>query len=144
MKSAQAAEAQGGKDCSALKAAQAAEAKAAAYRETPAQKRQRIAELQERARLFGDPVKQSAQAKVLERKWLRFLLVHGEEYGFDERKGPTVELVEHFVVYCFCTRDRVSAIDWALGHGRRIRVADSVHAGEVCLRVSEVQGMDGA
>jgi len=26
-------------------------------------------------------VKQSAQAKVLERKWLRFLLVHGEEYG---------------------------------------------------------------
>ena len=110
MKSAQAAEAQGGKDCSALKAAQAAEAKAAAYRETPAQKRQRIAELQERARLFGDPVKQSVQAKVLERKWLRFLLVHGEEYGFDERKGPTVELVEHFVVYCFCTRDRVSAI----------------------------------
>jgi len=44
-------------------------------------------------------VKQSAQAKVLERKWLRFLLVHGEEYGFDESTGPTVELVEKFVTY---------------------------------------------
>ena len=26
---------------------------------------------------------ESAQAKVLERKWLRFLLVHGEEYSFN-------------------------------------------------------------
>ena len=60
--------------------------------------------------LFGDPVKQSAQAKVLERKWLRFLLVHGEEYEFVARAGPTVELVEHFVTYAFCTRDLVSAI----------------------------------
>ena len=58
----------------------------------------------------GDSVKQSAQAKVLERKWLRFLLVHAEEYGFDESMGPTVELVEKFVTYSFCTRDRVSAI----------------------------------
>jgi hypothetical protein len=92
------------------KAAQQAEAAAVAHRETAEQKRQRIAKLEERARLFGDPVKQSVQAKVLERKWLRFLLVHGEEYGFDEREGPTVELVEHFASYCFCTRDRVSAI----------------------------------
>eukprot|EP00964_Phaeocystis_antarctica_P066925 scaffold40498_cov73-Phaeocystis_antarctica.AAC.2 len=30
---------------------------------------EQIAELEERAQLFGDPVKQSAQAKVLERKW---------------------------------------------------------------------------
>ena len=58
----------GGEDRSAMKAAQAAETKAAAHRETPAQKRQRIAELKERAELFGDPEKQSAQAKVLERK----------------------------------------------------------------------------
>ena len=69
----------GGKKASAMQVAQAAEAQAAAHRETPAQKRARIAELQERARLFGDPVKQSAQANVLERKWQRFLLVHGEE-----------------------------------------------------------------
>ena len=55
-------------------------------------------------------MKQSTQAKVLERKWLRFLLVHGDEYGFDEDVGPTVGLVEHFVTYCFCTRDRASAI----------------------------------
>ena len=56
-----------GQGGSALKAAQQAEAAAAAHRETAAQKRQRIAELEERARLFGNPVKQSAQAKVLER-----------------------------------------------------------------------------
>jgi hypothetical protein len=99
-----------GKARSALKVAKAAEAQAAAHRETPATKQQRVAELEERARLFGDSVKQSAQAKVLERKWLRFLLVHAEEYGFDESTGPTVELVEKFVTYSFCTRDRVSAI----------------------------------
>ena len=43
----------GGKKASAMQVAQAAEAQAAAHRETPAQKRARIAELQERARLFG-------------------------------------------------------------------------------------------
>ena len=100
----------GGKKASAMQVAQAAEAQAATHRETAAQKRARIAELQERARLFGDPVKQSAQAKVLERKWLRFLAVYGDEYGFDESVGPDVDLVKHFVTYCFCTRDRVSAI----------------------------------
>ena len=42
-------------------------------------------------------MKQSAQAKVLERKWQRFLLVHGETYKFVARVGPSVELVEHFV-----------------------------------------------
>ena len=62
---------------SMLNAAEQAEADAAAHRDTPEKKRQRIAELEERARLFGDPVKQSTQAKVLERKWLRFLLAHG-------------------------------------------------------------------
>ena len=86
-----------GKARSALKVAKAAEAQAASHRETPATKQQRVTELEERARLFGDSVKQSAQAKVLERKWLRFLLVHGEAYKFVARVGPTVELVEHFV-----------------------------------------------
>ena len=94
----------------ALRAARAAEIDAASHRPTAAQKQQQIAELEERAELFGDPVKQSAQAKVLERKWLRFLLVHGEAYKFVARVGPTVELVEHFVAYAFCTRDSVSAI----------------------------------
>ena len=55
----------------ALEAARAAETDAASHRATAAQKQQQIAELEERAQLFGDPVKQSAQAKVLERKWLR-------------------------------------------------------------------------
>ena len=98
---------EGGK---ALQAARAAELDAVSHRPTAAQKQQQIAELEERAVLFGDPVKQSAQAKVLERKWLRFLLVHGETYKFDARVGPSVELVEHFVAYAFCTRDSVSAI----------------------------------
>ena len=56
---------EGGK---ALQAARAAELDAASHRPTAAQKQQQIAELEERAVLFGDPVKQSAQAKVLERK----------------------------------------------------------------------------
>ena len=58
----------------ALEAARVAETEAASHRPTAAQKQKQIAELEERAQLFGDPVKQSAQAKVLERKWLRFLL----------------------------------------------------------------------
>ena len=46
----------------ALRAARAAEIDAASHRPTAAQKQQQIAELEERAVLFGDPVKQSAQA----------------------------------------------------------------------------------
>jgi hypothetical protein len=75
-----------GKARSALKVAKAAEAQAAAHRETPATKQQRVARARgEGEAVCGDSVKQSAQAKVLERKWLRFLLVHGEEYGFVRR-----------------------------------------------------------
>ena len=47
---------------------------------------------------------------MLERKWLRFLLVHAEESSFTACAGPSVELVKHFVTYAFCTRDLVSAI----------------------------------
>ena len=47
--------------------ARAAEVLAASLRETSADKQRRIAELEERARLFGDSVKQSAAAKKLER-----------------------------------------------------------------------------
>jgi archaellum component FlaD/FlaE len=65
--------------------AKKAEAEAAKHRQTPAKARARLEEIEERARLFGDSAKQSAQAKMLERKWLRFLLVHGAEYGFDEK-----------------------------------------------------------
>ena len=79
--------------------AEKAEAEAAKHRPTPQRKEERIAELEERARLFGDSAKQSAQANVLERKWLRFLLVHGKKYGFKEREGPTVELVKHFSLH---------------------------------------------
>ena len=67
-------------------------------------------ELEERARLYGDSVKQSAAAKALEKRWVRFVLVHGVQYGFKESQGPRVKLVEHFVTYCFCTRDKASAV----------------------------------
>ena len=90
--------------------AERAEAEAARHRPTPQQKEARIAEVEERARLLGDPVKQSAQAKVLERKWLRFLMVHGKTYGWNEKHGPTIALVEHFTSYCFTTRQYRSAI----------------------------------
>ena len=93
-----------------MAAARAAKALAASHRETAASKERRIEELEERARLFGDSVKQSAAAKKIERKWLRFLLVHGVKYGFKESRGPTVKVVEHFVTYCYCTRDKASAI----------------------------------
>lgn len=93
-----------------MAAAERAEAEASKHRPTAQQKRDRIAELEERAKLFGDSAKQSAQAKVLERKWLRFIDVCGDEYGFDERKGPTVELAQHFTTYCYCTREVGSAI----------------------------------
>ena len=75
-----------------LQAAREAEEDAAGHRPSAAEKQQQISELKERAAEFGDPVKQSAQAKVLERKWLRFLLVHGDAYKFDARVGPNVEL----------------------------------------------------
>ena len=79
----------------ALEAARVAETEAASHRPTAAQKQKQIAELEERAQLFGDPVKQSAQAKVFERKWLRFLLVHAEEYSFTACAARTT--AKHFV-----------------------------------------------
>ena len=94
----------------AVAAAAEAEQAAARQRDSPEKKQARMDELEERARLFGDSVKQSYNAKCLERKWLRFLLVHGDEIGFKASIGPTVKQVERFVTYCFCTRDVVSAI----------------------------------
>ena len=94
----------------AVAAAAEAEQAAARQRDSPEKKQARMDELEERAWLFGDSVKQSYNAKCLERKWLRFLLVHGDEIGFKASIGPTVKQVERFVTYCFCTRDVVSAI----------------------------------
>ena len=62
----------------ALAAAVEAEKQAAEHRETPEKKRARMDELEKRAELFGDSIKQSYNAKCLERKWLRFLLDHGD------------------------------------------------------------------
>ena len=91
-------------------AAEKAVAAAAKHRPTPAQKAARIAELEERARLFGDSAKQSAQAAVLQRKWQRFLFALDKQYNFQPEIGPTLKLVKHFTTYCFSTRDVASAI----------------------------------
>ena len=68
-------------------------------------KRQRIAEMHERTRLFGGAQKQSAYTKVLLEKWSRFLLLHGEEHGeppdLVARRGPSVALVKAFTTYCY-------------------------------------------
>ena len=79
-------------------AARAAEVLAASHRETSADKQRRIAELEERARLFGDSVKQSAAKKKLERKWSRFMLVHGGKYGF--KGAATGRRFRKFAVVC--------------------------------------------
>ena len=92
---------EGGK---ALQAARAAEIDAASHRPTAAQKQQQIAELEERAVLFGDPVKQSAQAKVLERKWQRFLLVHyvqgGPRFVQTLSRHPLENVASLFTFFC--------------------------------------------
>ena len=92
-------------------------------RSSPEKEHARMDELEERARLFGDSAKQSAQAKVLERKWLRFVLVHGKANNFDGKSSPSVELVKRFTTYCFSTRDKVSAIGReGLGDGYELQI----------------------
>lgn len=98
------------KDKQLMEDAKKADAAAEEHRDTPEKKRARMEELEQRAQLFGDSVKQSYNAQCLERKWQRFLLVHGDEIGFSEKKGPTLKHVQRFTTYCFCTRDVVSAI----------------------------------
>ena len=93
-----------------LKAAEEAAGAVESFRPTASSVRRLIDEAEERAVLHGDSVKQSAQADVLMRKWLRFVLLLGESYEYKEGSAPSVELVKHFVTYCFVTRDNVSAI----------------------------------
>ena len=64
--------------------AEDAAATAASFRATTASVLEVIREAEELAAEHGDSVKQSAQADVLMRKWLRFLLIVGAEYGFCE------------------------------------------------------------
>ena len=95
-----------------LKAAEEAAGAVEAFRPTASRVRQLIDEAEERAVLNGDSVKQSAQADVLMRKWLLL----GESYEYKEGSAPSLELVKHFVTYCFVTRDNVSAV------GRQARI----------------------
>ena len=94
----------------ALRLAEDAAGTAASFRPTTESVMERIREAEEQAAEHGDSVKQSAQADVLKRKWLRFLLIVGGEYGFCEGDAPSLELVKHFTTYCFKTRDKGSSI----------------------------------
>ena len=89
-----------------------------------------MAELEKRASLFGDSVKQSYNAKCLERRWLRFLL-SCTTARLDSRQRTarvsTIEQVrcrrEKFTsTYCFCTRDVVLAL---VAAARPLTTADS-------------------
>ena len=44
----------------------------------------------------GVPAKSSHVVRTLQSKWLENLELHGDEYGFDEALGPTIELARHF------------------------------------------------
>ena len=115
----------------ALRAAEEAAGKAAAFRPTTESTLERIRAAEEQAEEHGDSVKQSAQADVLMRKWLRFLLIVGGEYGFKDGDAPSLELVKHFTTYCFVTRDNVSSIGReGMGDSYELQV-------RVCERVSE-------
>ena len=94
----------------ALRLAEDAAGTAASFRPTTESVLHRIREAEELAAEHGDSVKQSAQADVLMRKWLRFLLIVGGEYGFREGDAPSLELVKHFTTYCFKERDNASSI----------------------------------
>ena len=152
----------------ALRAAEDAAATAASFRPTTESVLEVIREAEELAAEHGDSVKQSAQADVLMRKWLRFLLIVGGEYGFCEGDAPSLELVKHFTTYCFKTRDNVSSIgregmgdsyelqvrasERALHASERVRerdgalscavrVADTLHAGEIRVPEAGLPGM---
>ena len=69
--------------------------------------------------------------KVLERKWLRFLLVqkHAEEYNFNACAGPSVELVKHVVTRALCTVLGISGFYKAVKIKRGNTSARALHSG---------------
>ena len=59
----------------------------------------------------GVPAKSRAVVLRLESKWCNLLERHGEEYGWDERVGPTMEMAKHFQTWFSFSSDQ-------LQHGR--------------------------
>ena len=58
----------------------------------------------------GVPAKSRAVVLRLESKWCAFLERHGEEYGWDERVGPTMEMAKHFQTWGFFHRTNFSTV----------------------------------
>ena len=54
------------------------------------------------------PAKSSHVVRTLQSKWPENLELHGDEYGFDEALGPTIELARHFSTWGFFNRERFS------------------------------------
>ena len=52
----------------------------------------------------GVPPKSRAAIIALENKWMDFLGRHGDEYGFSEAEGPTLELAKKFSTWGFFNR----------------------------------------
>ena len=84
----------------------------------------------------GVPAKSSRVVRSLQSKWLEFLELHGDEYGFDAALGPTVEVAKHFSTWGFFNRERyiqhARASD-GMGDSWGELIAGAIHAGQVCV-----------
>jgi hypothetical protein len=58
----------------------------------------------------GVPAKSRAVVERLVTKWLDFLEKHGNEYGWDESVGPTLEMAKHFQTWGFFNRTNFSTV----------------------------------
>ena len=92
-----------------LRQAAAADAAAAATLPSAEEERATIAAAEALAGSeAGVPAKSRAAIISLETKWLDFLGRHGEEYGFSEAEGPTLELTVKFQTWGFFNRKNFS------------------------------------
>ena len=58
----------------------------------------------------GVPAKSSRVIASLLNKWVDFVEMHGDEYGYDAAAGPTVELAKHFSSWGFFNRESFSTV----------------------------------
>ena len=94
-----------------LRQAEAADAAARATLTTPEEERAIIEAAETLAGSeAGVPAKSRAVVLRLESKWVDFLARHGQEYGWDESVGPTMEMAKHFQTWGFFHRTNFSTV----------------------------------
>ena len=94
-----------------LRQAEAADAAARATLTTPEEERVIIEAAETLAGSeAGVPAKSRAVVLRLESKWVDFLARHGQEYGWDESVGPTMEMAKHFQTWGFFHRTNFSTV----------------------------------